>query len=157
MAKQSKDPATTELQEAVNLPEVVKAFGRSYEIRKFTFGPMTQALEYVGPMGYLLKWLRELPTDKKGNIAASQDDMMELAVRVASISGPSLFGLVSVATQEPAEWLEQQDAMDGLKVFAKVLEKNLDFFSLENVEQIAKLFGGLQRRIPASGGASSTT
>ena len=157
MAKATKDPVTIELQEAVNIPEQVSAFGRTYEISKFTLGPMTQALEYVGPMGYLLKWVRELPRDKKGKIMASEDQTLELAIRAASISGPSIFGLISVATKEPIEWLEQQDALEGLKVFAKVLEKNLDFFSPENVEQITKLFGGLQRQIPVSGGGTSTT
>ncbi len=157
MAKAVKSAVNLELEEVVNASEQVSAFGRTYKIAKFTFGPMTQSLEYVGPMGYLLKWVNQLPRDSKGKIKATGDEMMELAVRVASISGPSVFGLVSVATQEPVKWLEQQDAMDGLKLFAKVLEKNIDFFSQENVGQITRLFDGLQQRIPASGGGSSTT
>jgi hypothetical protein len=147
----------TELQEAANLPEMVRAFGRSYEIRKFTFGPMTQALEYIGPMGYLLRKLAEFPRDKKGNVKATPEQMMEFAVTAVSISGPSVFGLVSVATKEPIEWLENQDAMDGLKLFAKVVEKNLDFFSRQNIDQVTAMLGGFQERIPELGGPPSTT
>jgi hypothetical protein len=78
--------------------------------------------------------------------------MMDFAVTAASISGASIFGIVSVATQEPTEWLEEQDAIEGLKIFAKVVEKNLDFFSQENLSLLTSLVGGLQQKIPASGG-----
>jgi len=146
---------TTSIQELVNVPEVVKAFGRSYEIKKFTLGPMTQAMEYVGPVGYLLQWVNELPRGENGQ--PSPGDMLQLVTRAASISGPSIMGLISVATQEPIEWLEQQDAMDGLRIFAKVVEKNLDFFSEENIRQVGTMFDGLQRKIPTSGGDTSTS
>lgn len=153
MAKDS----VSELKQIVNVPEQVSAFGRTYEIKKFTFGPMTQALEYVGPLGYLLRKLTEMPKDASGKIIADASAMMDFAVTAASISGPSIFGIVSVATQEPQEWLEEQDAIDGLKVFAKVVEKNLDFFSQENMGLLTALIGGLQQKIPESGGDSSTT
>ncbi len=147
----------SQLKEAVNAPEKVKAFGKEYEIRKFTFGPMTQVLEYVGPMAYLLQWLGELPKDAKGNITATAEQMTALAVRAISISGNSVFGLVSVATQEPIEWLEQQDAMDGIRLFAKVVEKNLDFFSQKNIEELKSTLGSLQPKLEVTGGATSTT
>lgn len=153
MAKDS----VSELKQIVNAPETIKAFGRTYEIKKFTFGPMTQALEYVGPLGYLLRKLAEMPQDEKGRIKADASAMMDFAVTAASISGPSIFGIVSVATQEPTEWLEEQDAIEGLKIFAKVVEKNLDFFSQENMGLLTGLIGGLQQKIPESGGDSSTT
>lgn len=153
MSKQS----VSDLKELVNAPEEVKAFGRTYQIKKFTFGPMTQALEYVGPLGYLLRKLNEMPRDAEGKIVADTNAMMDFAVTAASISGPSIFGIVSVATQEPTEWLEGQDAIEGLKIFAKVVEKNLDFFSQENMGLLTGLIGGLQQKIPESGGDSSTT
>lgn len=152
----SKDKVS-ELKEIVNAPETVSAFGRTYEIKKFTFGPMTQALEYVGPLGYLLRKLNEMPRDAAGKIVADTGAMMDFAVTAASISGPSIFGIVSVATQEPTEWLEEQDAIEGLRVFAKVVEKNLDFFSQENMGLLTDLIGGLQQKIPESGGDLSTT
>lgn len=144
------------LKDIVNEPEMVSAFGRSYEIKKFTFGPLTQALEFVGPMGYLLRKLVELPRDKKGNINVGADGMLDLAVTAVSVSGASVFGLVSVATREPIEWLEAQDAMDGIKVFAKVLEKNIDFFSQSNIDKIKDIFAGFQDKIPMIGGDTST-
>lgn len=151
------DPQVSQLQEITNTPERVSAFGRTYEIKKFTLGPMTQALEYIGPMGYLLRRLTELPHDKKGRLTATPEQMMEFAVTAVSVCGPSVFGLVSVATKEPVEWLEEQDAMDGLKIFVKVLEKNLDFFSRENLDKLTALIGGLQGRLPQLGGDTSTT
>lgn len=147
----------SQLQEVVNVAEKVKAFGKSYDIRKFTFGPMTQALEYVGPMAYLLQWLNELPKDDKGKIVATAEQMTALAVRAISISGNSVFGLVSIATKEPIEWLEQQDAMDGIRLFAKVVEKNLDFFSQQNIDELKATLGNLQPQIQQTGGATSTT
>lgn len=153
----AKQQTESTLKEIVNEPEIVLAFGRSYEIKKFTFGPLTQALEFVGPMGYLLRKLAELPKNKKGKIDVNADAMLDLAVTAVSISGASVFGLVSVATREPIEWLEAQDAMDGIKVFAKVLEKNLDFFSQSNIDKIKDIFGGLQDKIPTIGGDTSTT
>jgi hypothetical protein len=144
--------SVSELKEIVNSPDTISAFGRTYVIKKFTFGPMTQALEYVGPISYLFKKLMEMPKDDKGNIAADPTAMMDFAVTAASISGPSIFGIVSVATQEPTEWLEEQDAIEGMKIFAKVVEKNLDFFSQENLSLLTSLVGGLQQKIPESGG-----
>lgn len=145
--QQQSEP--TPLQQLVNVPEVIKAFGRSYEIRKFTLGPFTRAMEFVAPIGYLLQWINDLPReeDEKGNVKlnASSGELMQLTLRAAAISGPSIFGLISIATEEPIEWLEQQDAMDGLKIFAKVVEKNLDFFTPENVERITAMIGSFQQ------------
>src|SRR6185369_2411051 len=112
------------VKQIVNAPEVVSAFGRTYEIRQFTFGPMTEALDYIAPMGYLLPRLASLPRD-----ASMSAEVMDAILAAVSISGPSIMGLVSIATREPKEWLELQDAKDGLRLFAKVVEKNLDFFS----------------------------
>lgn len=157
MATKPTDPQVSQLQEITNTPELVAAFGRTYEIKKFTLGPMCEALQYIGPMGYLLQRLMALPHDKKGKIKASADQMMEFAVTAVSVCGPSVFGLVSVATREPPEWLEEQDPMDGLRIFIKVLEKNLDFFSRENLDKLTALVGGLQGRLPQLGGGTSKT
>jgi hypothetical protein len=145
-----------ELQEMVNAPREVKAFGRTYQIKKFTLGPATQALQYIGPLGWVFERLMSLPKDGKGNIAADSASMVRIAVEAVSVSGDSVMGLISVATQEPSEWLEGQDLMEGLEIFAAVLEKNADFFSQENVEKFKALFGRLQHTILALGGATST-
>lgn len=150
-----KKPST--LQELVNTPEQVKAFGKTYNIGKFTFGPMTQALEYVGVIGYVLQMLQELPKDKDGRIVAGGDQMIGLATRAVSVMGPSIFGIVSIATKEPVEWLEQQDGMDGVRIFAKVVEKNLDFFSQKNVDEITEMFGRLPQQVLNLGGDTAMT
>lgn len=158
MAKlKSQSQDATVLQEMVNTPEEVRAFGRTYLISKFTFGPVTRAMEYIGPMGFILQWLAELPKDRKGKTVATNEQMLGFAARAISIAGPSVFGLVSIATEEPIEWLESQDAMDGLKIFAKVVEKNLDFFSQSSIEKLTGMFDGLQQQIPKLGGPMSMT
>ena len=144
---------TPDLHDIANVPETVNAFGRDYHVGRFVLGQMAQALEFVGPVGYLLKWLAEFPVTN-GKIQINPAQAMELTVRLAAISGPSLIGLVSIATREPVEWLEEQeDVMGGLRIFAKVLEKNLDFFTQENIAEATGIFKSLAERIQDVGGA----
>lgn len=140
--------------EIINVPKLVKAFGKEYKIGRFTLGPAFRAVEYVGPFGFLLKTIMQFPR-ADGKITASQDELFELAVTAITISGPSAIGLISVATGEPAEWLEDKDPFDGLEVLATVLEKNLDFFSPENIARLTRMFDGLQRAILNHGGSIS--
>lgn len=146
-----------DLQELVNVPVEVKAFGRTYQIKTLTLGQSARALQYIGPFGYLLKAVAAFPRDKKGNIKATSEDMLDLAITALSISGDSVIGLISVATCEPIEWLDEQDPMDGLEILAAVLEKNLDFFSRQRIERAKSLFGKLQQAIPALGGNTATS
>jgi hypothetical protein len=144
------------LKELVNAPELVTAFGKTYAIGKFTLGPMTRALEYVGPMGYLLKRLMALPKDAQGKPQLAAEEALDFAVTAISISGPSVLGLIGVATNEPPEFLEVQDPMEGLQIFIKVVEKNLDFFTQANFDKVSHMFGSLLQRIPTLGGDTST-
>jgi hypothetical protein len=148
-------------EEIVNHPKLVNAFGRSYEIRRFTLGPAFRAAEFVAPFGFLFKTIMQFPreTDEKGRlkIKATEDQFVELAVTAISISGPSAIGLISIATGEPIEWLEDKDPFDGLDVLAAVLEKNLSFFTPENIARVTKMFGGLQHAILNFGGNTATT
>jgi len=156
--KRQRQPAeVSELQELANIPREVKAFGRTYQIRKFTLGPATQALQYVGALGWVFERLMALPRNAKGEIKADSGALLRVAFEALSVSGDAVMGLISVATQEPTEWLEGQDLMDGLEVFATVLEKNADFFSQENIERFKALFGKLQHSIPSPGGDTSTS
>jgi hypothetical protein len=147
----------SQMEEIVNLPVEVKAFGKTYEIKRFTLGPATRALEYVGPFGYLLKTILSFPRDENGKVTATADQFTELAVTAVSISGPSALGLISVATNEPVEWLEDKDPFEGFAILAAILEKNLDFFSPANIERVTRMFGGLQRAILSYGGNTATT
>ncbi len=141
--------------EIVNHPKIVTAFGREYEIKRFTLGPAFRAAEFVGPFGFLFKTVMQWPRDEQGQVKATEDQFIELAVTAISISGPSALGLISVATNEPVEWLEDKDLFEGLHVLAAVLEKNLDFFTPENIERVTKMFGGLRQAILNFGGATS--
>lgn len=141
----------------VNTPRLVNAFGKTYEIRRFTLGPAFRAAEYVGPFGYLFKTILRFPRDEKGQLVINHDEMIDLAVTAISISGPSALGLISVATSEPPEWLEDKDIFDGIEILAAVLEKNIDFFTPENMARLTKMFDGLQRAILTIGGSTLMT
>lgn len=150
-------PAQVSTEEIVNTPRIVKAFGKQYEIKRFTLGPAFRAAEFVGPFGFLLKTVMRFPRNEKDQLVITEDEKIELAVTAISISGPSAVGLISVATNEPIEWLEDKDLFDGIDILAAVLEKNLDFFTPENIERVTRMFGGLQRAVLNFGGATSTT
>ncbi len=154
MSKSKPDSAQTSLQEVVNLPEEVKAFGRTYQIREFTLGQLAQAVEYVGIIGFLIKKFQEFPT-AGGKVVATQSEIIDILTIAFASSGPALMGLVSIATKEPTEWLEEQRAMDGIRIFAKVVEKNLDFFSQSNINEFKEIFEGLSQRVLTLGGDSS--
>lgn len=150
-------PRLTEAEEIINTPKIVSAFGKQYPIARFTLGPALRALEYVGPFGFLIQNIMNLPRNAAGNVTASDEQKIQLAVTAISISGPSALGLISVATGEPPEWLEDKNPVDGLRVLAAVLEKNLDFFSRETIDEVTKMVGGLTSAVLAFSGSTSTT
>lgn len=145
------------LSQVANTPEIVPAFGRSYAISKFTLGPLCQAFPYIGPLVMLLEQLREVPRDEKGLPDMGTQAGQKLLLTAFNVCGDSVFGLISVATKEPIEWLELQDPIDGLAIFAKVVEKSLSFFSPSEVERLMKAFDGLLQKTQTTGGVSSTT
>lgn len=152
-------PATAPSQgeQIVNTPRLVNAFGKTYEIKQFTLGPAFRAAEYVGPFGYLFKTILRFPRNEKGQPIIKEDEMIDLAVTAISIGGPSALGLISVATNEPPEWLEDKNLFDGVDILVAVIEKNLDFFTPENIARFTRMFDGLQRATLTIGGSTSTT
>lgn len=146
----------TESEEIVNTPKIVHAFGKDYPIARFTLGPALRALEYVGPFGFLFQNIMALPRDEQGNVTASQEQQIQLAVTAISMSGPSALGLISVATGEPPEWLEDKEPIDGLRILAAVLEKNIGFFTRANIDEVTKIVGGLTSAVLAFSGNTST-
>jgi|SRR5688572_7405755 len=133
------------LQELVNEPISVRAFGKTYEIKKFGLGQTARALEHLGILRYVFSELTKEGADVTGILLAAIQN-----------SGDTVIGLISVATSEPIEWLEDQDTMEGLEILAAVIEKNADFFSPENIKRTKEMYGRLQSKIPALGGATST-
>lgn len=150
-------PEESVLKQLVNSPEMVPAFGKSYAIKRFNLGQLTDATEYVGPLGYLLKRLMALPKDAEGRPQMDESEMLDFAITAIAVSGPSVMGLISVATQEPVEWLREQEPMDGMRIFAKVVEKNLDFFTQKNFDDLKAVFAPLMQRVLKTGGDTSTT
>lgn len=135
----------SQLEEALNQPQIVKAFGRNYEISRFTMGPLIRALPYLAPLGYVLR-------------SAAQADATEAIVTALHVSGEPALGLISVATSEPIEWFEDKDPIDGLELLTVIVEKNADyFFEPANVERVKAAFARLQSTIQRHGGAISTT
>lgn len=136
---------TTEAQQIVNEPVTVKAFGRTYRIGKFTMGPLVRALPHIAPLGYLLR-------------SATKADITELLVTSLSIGGEPALGLISVATSEPLEWLEDKDPLDGLDVLVAIVEKNADyFFDQANLARLKTSFAKLESIVQKHGGSISTT
>lgn len=144
------------LKSIANPPERVKAFGREYAIKQFTLGQVAKALEFIGPVGLLLQSLASLPKNERGEPQSSNDVIFPM-VQALAFSGDSLIGLISIATSEPREWLEEQEPMEGVELLAKVIQHNLPLFSVANVARVKVLFGELQSAIQTHGGASSTT
>src|SRR5689334_22712283 len=110
---------------------------------------MTQALEHVGILSVLLQSLYDLPKKPDGSIDTNPKQILTLVSHALMISGPAIFGIISIATKEPPEWLEEQDTMEGLRLFAKVVEKNLDFFSQQTIDEVVELIGSMT---PNTGG-----
>lgn len=140
-----------ELQQVSNQPEMVKAFGKTYRIARFTIGQLGEALEYAP---YITAAVAEAQKLFEGGRQPSQGDLIRVVGNAIAISGPAFMGLLTIATREPVEFIEEQeDSIVGLELFAKVVEKNLDFFTPENRERLSKAFGGLLKQINPVGGA----
>ena len=141
----------TEIEKLVNLPVVVPAFGREYEIGRFSIFQLAQAMTYLGPLQYVVQEI----ADRRESL--SQGQIASVIFGALSISGESMIGLVSVATSEPSEWIgEQKDEIGALRILTATLEKNAHFFSPENIEEYKALLGRLQQAIPALSGLTST-
>jgi hypothetical protein len=141
-----------QLHAIVNLPETVPAFGRKYLIGKFNLGQMAQALEYSGYIGVLI-----VQAMKLGG-APSHEDLISFVTQGVGVASPAFIPIISIATKEPIQWIEEQDDHFGaLEIFAKVVQKNRDFFTPENVARVKQIFAGLLPETLTSGGASSTT
>lgn len=150
--RKASDQSATELQNVANLPVRVKAFGREYEIKKFSIQQLAQAMTYLGPLQYVVQ---ELATPTLQPRSAGQ--IASVVVGALSISGESVIGLISVATSEPAEWIgAQDDELAALELLTATVEKNTHFFSPENIERYKVLFSRLQNAIPGLSGLTST-
>src|SRR5690242_7587175 len=119
-------PAAT-LPKVVNLPETVPAFGREYQIRRFNLGQLAQALEWAGYIGVLVVQAMKLGTQP------TNEDLVTFVAQGVGVSSPAFLPIISIATQEPVEWLSErdqpEDLVDATRLFIKAVIKNRDFFT----------------------------
>jgi hypothetical protein len=150
-AKAQVQTEASEIQNVVNLPIPVKAFGQEWEIKKFSIGQIAQAMTYLGPLQYVVQELADKPQPLSSGQIAS------VVLAALSISGESIIGLLSVAISQPAEWIQaQDDELGALRLLTATVEKNTHFFSQENIAEYKELVGRLQQAIPALSGLTST-
>ena len=127
--KQQPDLAS----EVVNFPKKVKAFGREYEIKRFTLGPLIRSLPFLSPLGYLLR------------MAGQPLDAGVIATQVLALGGEPALGLISVATEEPIEWLEDKDPLEAADLLAEIVEVNAPYYfdsaNLERIKGVAARIG----------------
>lgn len=144
-----------QLPKIVNLPESVKAFGREYQIRRFNLGQLAQALEWAGFIGVLVVQAMKL------GIKPTEEQLVTFIAQGVGVASPAFLPIVSIATQEPIEWLSErdqpEDLIDAMKIFVKAVGKNRDFFTPENIERFRAMFAELVPETPTSGGPLSTT
>jgi hypothetical protein len=141
-------------EEIVNVPQAVSAFGRTYEIKRFSLYQFACSLNYITPLSALLQGLtrgQSTPEDRSEWIPA--------IVGALSMSGDSMMGLISVATYEPLEWLQEEDKdpFEGIELLAVIVEKNLDFFSPEKMAKLKAIADRLTPKINALYGGTLTT
>lgn len=133
-----QQPATL-LNEIVNYPRKVKAFGKEYEVKRFAIGQLARAAEYIAPLGYLMR-------------SAEQADMADLIVKALSLGGEPALGLLMVVTEEPIEWLEEQDPIEGMELLTSTVEANGSyFFDSANLEKLKAMGRRIERVIKTFG------
>lgn len=130
--------------DVLNVPEIVKAFGKEYHVKRFNVGQLMQAAEHMAPLSYLIQ-------------VAQQGDIVSLLMEILATARKPALGLLSVASEEPIEWLEEQDPIEAYELLAGYVERNAHyFFDSGNRARIDAATARIKRAIPASGGVSST-
>lgn len=142
---------SSEMGKLANLPVKASAFGREYEIKRFSLFQIAQSLTHIAPLQYAVQEI----TNKGGQL--NRGEIAGILLASLSISGESIINIVSIATLEPIEWVgEQDDPIGAMEVLTCVVEKNSDFFSPESLARVKGLFERLQQAIPALSGITST-
>lgn len=139
------DEKENELAEITNAPVQVKAFGRQYEVKRFPLVKLSRAVEYIAPLGYLMR-------------SATKGDITDTLVNALALGGPPAIGLLSVQTDEPPEWFEDKDPIEGVELLAAIVEVNARyFFDSANLERLKAAGQRIQKVIDKYGGSTPTT
>jgi hypothetical protein len=196
-AQQSAQSHQNQAEEIVNVPVPVKAFGRTYDIKRFSLGQFARSLNYITPLSAVIQTaVREwaMSRGRQSSLAdaeynqlmnehlvsatpefrervrlaliasaASTESQMDRSewilaiVGALSMSGDSIMGLISVATYEPLEWLDDKDPFEGIELLSVIVEQNLDFFSPEKIAKLRSIAERLTPKINALYGGTLTT
>lgn len=131
-------------EDLLNTPTPVKAFGREYQIKRFALGPLTRAAEHLAPLGYLMR-----------SITGSEIDIGNLVAQALVSAGEPALGLLSVATEEPVEWLEDKDPVEAFELLSVVIEKNVRyFFAPDNKARLEAAFARIKTAVQGESGKS---
>jgi hypothetical protein len=151
--------AEDQLSQIVNVGQEVSLMGETFRVKKFTLGPMTRVMPYLGPLAYVFRQIFEKPKDDKGRPIISDAEMLELAVTALSISGESVMGVLSVVSGKTQEELEGADLMESAEVFAAVVQQNAPLFSRQSLDRFkgvwAKVQAGMNSSTSSSNGATA--
>ena len=146
-----------QLASIVNAGRQVTLMGESFTVKKFTLGPMTRVMPYLGPLAYVFRQLFDRPKDAKGRPIITDAETLELAVTALSISGESVMGVISVVTNKTPQDLEEADLMEAAEVFGAVIEQNAPLFSRENLEKLKGVWAKVQTGMNSSTNSSNGT
>lgn len=136
-----------EVNDLLNTPETVEAFGRKYKIKRFSLGQLTRAAEHLAPLGYLMR-----------SVTGSDIDIGQMIAQGLATAGEPALGLISVATEEPVEWLEDKDPVEALELLSHIVEKNVRyFFAPDNKARIEAAYARVKTAVQNESGKSVTS
>ena len=129
--EQSTQQPDSTAAKVVNFPRRVTAFGKEYEVKELTLGPMIRALPHIAPLGYLLR-------------SVTKADATDLLVNALALAGEPAMGIIGVVTEEPPEWLEDKDPVEAIELLTAIVEVNADyFFDSARLERLKNAFARL--------------
>lgn len=136
--------AESELTDIVNAGQEVSLMGETFRVKKFTLGPMTRVMPYLGPLAYVFRQIFEKPKDEKGRPVINDAETLELAITALSISGESVMGVLSVVSGKTPIELEDADLIESAEVFAAVIQQNAPLFSRQSLDKFKGVWGKVQ-------------
>lgn len=135
------------VEDLLNTPTPVKAFGREYQIKRFALGPLTRAAEHLAPLGYLMR-----------SVTGGDIDIGQMIAQGLATAGEPALGLISVATEEPIEWLEDKDPVEAFELLSVIVEKNVRyFFAPANKARLEAAFARIRTAVQDESGKSVTS
>lgn len=140
------------VEDILNTPETVEAFGRKYVIGRFSVGQLLRTAEHIAPLGYLIRTAIQA--------GKSQENIGDLIAQILMTGGPPAIGLLSVATEEPIEWLEHpdRDPIEAFELLSVAVEKNVRyFFAPKNKARLEAAFARIKTAVQTESGKFATS